>query len=81
MSTAPATASTPQQANGASPQVKQPSEGRSEFPDRLALNITPAMTASLERMRRHMRLKVAVVARLGLMEYLARHDPQYREVD
>jgi hypothetical protein len=52
-----------------------------EFPVRISLNITNSMLASLERMRRRTRLKQAVVARLGLMDYLARHDPQYHEVD
>jgi hypothetical protein len=68
--------------NGGSPQAqKQRKAVPEEFPIRISLNITPQMNASLERMRRRTRLKQAVIARLGLMDYLARNDPQYREVD
>jgi hypothetical protein len=52
-----------------------------EFPIRLGLNITDAMAASLQRMRRRLRLKEAVIGRLALMNYLATNDPQYREED
>jgi hypothetical protein len=37
------------------------------------------MAVSLERMRRRLRLKEAVIGRLALMNYLAANDPQYRE--
>jgi hypothetical protein len=68
--------------NGGSPQAqKQRKAAAEEFPIRLSINITHAMNDALERMRRRTRLKQAVVARLGLMDYLARHDPQYRETD
>jgi hypothetical protein len=66
-------------ANGSSPEVKKQTSPPSEFPVRLSLNITPAMAASLERMRRRLRLKEAVIGRLALMNYLATNDPQYRE--
>jgi hypothetical protein len=61
--------------NGAAAEAKRPSE----FPIRFGLNITPAMAESLERMRRRMRLKEAVIGRLALMHYLAANDPHYRE--
>jgi hypothetical protein len=68
--------------NGGSPRAqKQRKAAAEEFPIRLSINITHAMNDALERMRRRTRLKQAVVARLGLMDYLARHDPQYRETD
>jgi hypothetical protein len=66
-------------ANGSSPEVKKRNAAFSEFPIRLGLNITPAMAASLERMRRRLRLKEAVIGRLALMNYLATNDPAYRE--
>jgi hypothetical protein len=75
------TSGAPQQrpaANGGLPEA-QKQDG--EFPRRITVNITTAMSASLERMRRRLRLKEAVVARLGLMHYLAANDPQYREDD
>ena len=51
-----------------------------EFPIRLGpINITPAMAASFERLKRRTRLKVGIIARLGLMHYLASQDPHYRE--
>jgi hypothetical protein len=59
-----------------------PVEGKKrieEFPVRISLNITHNMAASLQRMHRRTRLKEAVIARLGLMDYLARQDPNYRE--
>jgi hypothetical protein len=65
--------------NGASTEPKKRNSAPGEFPIRLGLNITPAMHASLQRMRRRMRLKEAVIGRLGLMQYLAANDPQYRE--
>jgi hypothetical protein len=52
-----------------------------EFPFQLKLNITKAMVESLERLHRSTRLKQGVIGRLGLMEYLAARDPQYREED
>jgi hypothetical protein len=78
---APASASPPPPSvspggNGTSPEAKKPP---SEFPIRLGLNITPAMATSLERLRRRLRLKEAVIGRLALMHYLAAQDPQYRE--
>jgi len=66
-------------ANGSSPEAKKHNSPPSEFPIRLGLNITPAMAASLQRLRRRMRLKEAVIGRLGLMTYLAANDQQYRE--
>jgi hypothetical protein len=75
------TSAAPQQrptANGGSPEA-QKQDG--EFPRRITVNITTAMSVSLERMRRRMRLKEAVIARIGLMTYLAANDPQYREDD
>jgi hypothetical protein len=63
-------------ANGGAPAARRQA---SEFPVRLTLNLTPAMHASLQRMRQRMRLKEAVIGRLGLMTYLATNDPQYRE--
>ena len=81
--TAPASAHAPNTSpapNGGAPQAKpQRKAVPEEFPIRISLNITPAMNNSLERMRRRTRLKQAVIARLGLMDYLARNDPQYRE--
>jgi hypothetical protein len=65
--------------NGASAEAKKRNSPPSEFPIRLGLNITPAMAASLERLRRRLRLKEAVIGRLALMHYLAAQDPQYRE--
>jgi len=65
--------------NGASAEAKKRSSSPTEFPIRMSLNITPAMAASLERMRRRLRLKEAVIGRLALMHYLAAQDPQYRE--
>jgi hypothetical protein len=65
--------------NGTSAEVKKRNSPPSEFPIRLGLNITPGMAASLQRLRRRMRLKEAVIGRLGLMTYLAANDPQYRE--
>jgi hypothetical protein len=65
--------------NGTSPEAKKQNSPPSEFPIRLGLNITPAMAASLERLRRRLRLKEAVIGRLALMHYLAAQDPQYRE--
>jgi hypothetical protein len=65
--------------NGSSPEVERRNSPPSEFPIRLGLNITPAMAASLERLRRRMRLKEAVIGRLGLMTYLATNDPLYKE--
>ena len=63
-------------ANGSPPKAEKPP---GEFPIRLSLNITSAMAVSLERMRRRLRLKEAVIGRLALMNYLAANDPQYRE--
>jgi hypothetical protein len=81
---APASASPPPPSvspggNGTSPETKKQNSPSSEFPIRLGLNITPAMAASLERLRRRLRLKEAVIGRLALMHYLAAQDPQYRE--
>jgi hypothetical protein len=56
--------------NGSATEAKRPSE----FPIRFGLNITPAMAESLERMRRRMRLKEAVIGRLALMHYLAANE-------
>jgi hypothetical protein len=67
--------------NGGPAGVKQRTSPPSEFPIRLQLNITPKMLASLERQRRRMRLKQAIVARLGLMQWLSSVDPEYREDD
>src|SRR5262249_22648854 len=50
-----------------------------EFPIRISLNITEAMSASLARLHKRMRLKEAVIARLGLMHWLASQDHEYRE--
>ena len=62
--------------NGTSPDVKKRSE---EFPIRLSMNITEAMSASLKRLHRRMRLKEGVIARLALMHWLAQQDHEYRE--
>jgi hypothetical protein len=67
--------------NGTSPEAKKQNSPPSEFPIRLSLNITPAMAASLGRLRRRMRLKEAVIGRLALMHYLAAQDLHYREDD
>jgi hypothetical protein len=68
--------------NGGAPKAKRQRKAvPEEFPIRISLNITVAMNDALERMRRRTRLKQAVIGRLGLMDYLARHDPQYREAD
>jgi hypothetical protein len=50
-----------------------------QFPVGLRVNITLPMAASLKRISRRLRLPEGVLCRLGLMDYLARHDPQYRE--
>jgi hypothetical protein len=65
-------------ANGGAPAAEK--QG-GEFPRRITLNITSAMTLSLERLRRRMKLKEAVIARIGLMTYLAANDPHYHEDD
>jgi hypothetical protein len=65
-------------ANGGTPAARKQA---SEFPVRLTLNLTPAMQASLQRLRRRMRLKEAVIGRIGLMTYFAANDPHYREDD
>ena len=62
--------------NGRPAEVKKPP---SEFPVRISLNITPAMAQSLQRIRRRLRLKEAVIGRLALMQYLASNDREYHE--
>jgi hypothetical protein len=52
-----------------------------QFPLQLKLNITLAMDASLQRLARRLRLPVGVLARLGVMQYLAQQDREYREDD
>ena len=75
----PATPGVSPAGNGTSPEAKRRKATLSEFPIRLCLNITPAMAASLARLHHRMRLKEAVIGRLGLMYWLAQQDPQYRE--
>ena len=80
---APANASPPPPDGSPAPNGG-PAEARQqlgEFPIRLSLNITPAMAASLARLKRRMRLKEGVIARVGLMHWLASQDPHYREDD
>ena len=67
--------------NGAPAEANKRDPSRSEFPIRLGLNITPAMAASLGRLRRRMKLKEAVIGRLALMNWLASQDREYREDD
>ena len=62
--------------NGSAPEAK---ERPSEFPVRISLNITEAMSRSLARLHKRMRLKEAVIARLALMHWLASQDHEYRE--
>ena len=52
-----------------------------QFPIGVRINITPAMHASLGRIRRRMRLPEGVICRLALMAYLASQDREYREDD
>src|SRR5262249_25001552 len=52
-----------------------------QFPIGVRINITPAMAASLGRIRRRMRLPEGVICRLALMAYLASQDREYREDD
>jgi hypothetical protein len=54
---------------------------RIQFPIGVRINITPAMAASLGRIRRRMRLPEGVICRLALMAYLASQDREYREDD
>jgi hypothetical protein len=54
---------------------------RIQFPIGVRINITPAMAASLGRIRRRMRLPEGVICRLALMAYLAGQDREYREDD
>ena len=61
--------------NGSAPAKKK----AEEFPIRISLNITEAMSASLKRLHKRMRLKEAVIARLALMHWLASQDQEYRE--
>src|SRR5262245_45271945 len=68
-------------ANGSPREMKRRSSSHSEFPNRITLNITPAMAASLGRLRRRMRLKEGVIGRIGLMTWLATQDREYREDD
>jgi hypothetical protein len=52
-----------------------------QFPVGLRVNITLPMAAALKRISRRLRLPEGVICRLGLMQYLASQDREYREDD